>query len=336
MGTPLSPALMYNDQRAQFQANQIIKACPKDTAAIGASSGLAKALYLNERHPKAVHLCHQADWISGKLTGSFGISDTNNSLKTGYDPVKQCWPEFLQTLGLSKALLPEVVTPGSCIGLVQETTASSLGLTRDCEVIAGTTDSIAAFIATGAKNVGTAVTSLGSTLALKMITDKPVFSADYGIYSHRLGDVWLVGGASNSGGRVLQNFFTTEEIDALSSTIDPEQTTNLNYYPLPGIGERFPVNDPNLAPNMEPRPDDDVLFLHALLLGISNIEKTGYEKLEFLSDTKLTEIITSGGGSKNTQWTKIRENLIAVPVSTAKKSEASYGVALLAKQGHTR
>jgi sugar (pentulose or hexulose) kinase len=58
------------------------------------------------------------------------------------------------------------------------------------------TDSIAAFIAAGLSEPGDAVTSLGSTMAIKMISTVRVDNADYGIYSHRLGDVWLVGKAS--------------------------------------------------------------------------------------------------------------------------------------------
>ena len=52
---------------------------------------------------------------------------------------------------------------------------------------AGTTDSIAAFLASGASGVGDAVTSLGSTLAIKLLSERPVDDSRYGVYSHRLG-----------------------------------------------------------------------------------------------------------------------------------------------------
>ena len=51
----------------------------------------------------------------------------------------------------------------------------------------GTTDSIAAFLASGAAGVGEAVTSLGSTLAIKLLSAQPVDDSRYGVYSHRLG-----------------------------------------------------------------------------------------------------------------------------------------------------
>ena len=40
------------------------------------------------------------------------------------------------------------------------------------------------------------MTSLGSTLAVKLLSDTRVDDSAYGLYSHRLGDAWLVGGCS--------------------------------------------------------------------------------------------------------------------------------------------
>lgn len=54
-------------------------------------------------------------------------------------------------------------------------------------------DSIAAFVAAGVQQPGEAVTSLGSTLAVKLLSDARVDDAATGVYSHRLGDTWLVG-----------------------------------------------------------------------------------------------------------------------------------------------
>jgi sugar (pentulose or hexulose) kinase len=107
-----------------------------------------------------------------------------------------------------------------------------LGLRRDCLVCAGTTDSIAAFLASGASTPGVAVTSLGSTLVLKLLSRTRIEDSRFGIYSHRLGDLWLTGGASNTGGAVLRQFFTDEQIKHLSCQIEPSTESSLNYYPL--------------------------------------------------------------------------------------------------------
>ena len=75
-------------------------------------------------------------------------------------------------------------------------------------VVAGTTDGCAAFLASGASEAGDGVTSLGTTLTLKLLSATPVFAPQFGVYSHRIGDQWLAGGASNSGGGVLASLFS--------------------------------------------------------------------------------------------------------------------------------
>jgi len=39
------------------------------------------------------------------------------------------------------------------------------------------------------------------------------------------GDAWLVGGASNTGGAVLRQYFTDEELIKLTEKVDPQQLT---------------------------------------------------------------------------------------------------------------
>ena len=66
--------------------------------------------------------------------------------------------------------------------------------------------------------------------------------------------VVYAGGASSTGGAVLKEFFTSEQLKELSAQIDPDQPSGLDYYPLTKPGERFPVNDPHLEPCLTPRP----------------------------------------------------------------------------------
>lgn len=347
-GKALALALMYNDQQSQQQAEQISLFAPKESAVHGASSSLAKALFLLEKYPETELLCHQADWLASNLTGRYGISDENNCLKLGYDSINQCWPTWLfdnrlfengrfensgKTI-IPKSILPEVVTPGSIIARVKPELIEKYSLDENCMVIAGTTDSNAAVLATGANQIGDAVTSLGSTLVIKLFSDKPLFAPEYGIYSHRLNNHWLVGGASNSGGKTLLQYFTQQQLNEMTPQLKPEQPTELNYYPLPATGERFPYNDSHKKNITEPRPDDDVIFFQALLEGIANIEADAYKKLSTLGAVNPTKIFTAGGGAKNQSWGKIRERTNGVEVANAIHTEASYGSALLARQGY--
>ncbi len=331
-GRPIGRALMYNDRRAIAAATRIDRVAPADSPARGPGSSLAKLFHLYDRRrvgPRMLAL-HQADWISGRLTGCYGVSDWNNALKLGYDAEHLRWPNWVRDLVPKGVALPQVVAPGAPIGPLATRVADDLGLPRTTRVLAGTTDSTAAVIAAGVRHPGDAVTSLGSTLVLKILAEQPVTDSRHGVYSHRLGDAWLVGGASNSGGTVLRQFFTNTEIVQLSASIDPDWPSGLDYYPLPAPGERFPRDDPQLAPRLEPRPRDPARFLQALLEGIAAIEAEGYARLTALGAPRPTRILTVGGGAANAVWTQLRARVLGVEVMAAEQREAAQGAARLA------
>lgn len=332
-GRALGTALLYNDSVAEPEIpTAIAEVAPRTSAAHGASSGLARAMHFAVR-PKVRRIVHQADWIAGLLSGRPWISDESNALKTGYDPVSRHWPDWLGKL-IEPDLLPEVKPTGAPTGLVTAEAAERYGLPQNATVIAGMTDGCASFLATGAGRPGDGVTALGTTLTLKLLSDRPIFDPDHGIYSHRLGTLWLAGGASNSGGGALAAHFTSEEIAELSARIDPDRDSELDYYPLPKVGERFPTADPGLAPRVTPRPQDDALFLQGLLEGIARIEAAGYRRLAELGAPPLTRLRSVGRGARNTYWSAIRQRIViaemTAEMTAADSEEAAVGVARLA------
>jgi 7-cyano-7-deazaguanine reductase len=331
-GNPVAPAIMYNDQRAVEQAQRIAALAGPTSGAHGASSSLAKLLWLHDHKidKRAHYVLHQADWLSGRLSGRYGHSDYNNCLKLGFDAEKMAWPKWLHRLGFNIELLPEVHAPGEELGTISPEIAKTLGLPPETLVLAGTTDGVAAFLAAGATEPGHAVTSLGTTLVLKLLSDKPVFSREHGVYSHRLGKYWLAGGASNSGGAVLLQYFKPEQMVEMTPMLDPENFTGLDYYPLPDIGERFPINNPELAPRLEPLPGNSITFFQGMLEGIARIEAQGYALLESLGAPALTAVYTTGGGAKNPAWTRIRERILRVRMEKPRSGHAAFGAALLA------
>ena len=317
-GRPLGPASLYNDRASDAAVATVARHAPADSAARGATSPLARLLGM-----AGGAVLHEADWIAGKLCGRFDVTDANNALKTGYDPRAGAWPEWIAATGLDMARLPRVVAPGTPIG----TTASG------AVVVAGTTDGCAAFLATGADQPGDGVSSLGTTLTLKLLSDAPVFAPEFGIYSHLMLGHWLPGGASNTGGAALLRHFDPGTIAALSARIDAGRDSGLDFYPLPGPGERFPIADPAMAPRETPRPADDLEFLHGLLEGIARVEALAYRRLAELGSPPLRSVRSVGGGSRNAVWTAIRARLLGVPMLPARSEEAAVGTAGLALQG---
>ncbi|MES0139184.1 FGGY-family carbohydrate kinase [Mesorhizobium sp. M0016] len=332
-GRPLAEPLMYNDTVAD---NAILVAiareAPATSAALGATSGLAKALWF-QRTPGVAAVLHQADWIAGQFSGRFDVSDENNALKTGYDITARCWPDWIAATEMRMELLPGIARPGDVVGKLTADAADMFGLPRKIAVVAGTTDGCASFLATGAAAIGDGVTALGSSLTVKILSDRPISAPRFGIYSHRLGDVWLAGGASNSGGKVLTQHFPLARIVELSMAIDPMTETGLDYYPLATAGERFPIADPALPPRLVPRPVEDADYLKAMLEGIAAIEALGYDRLAELGAPRLTSVRSVGGGAANAAWTAIRQRRLGVDFLPALSDEAAAGTARLALMG---
>ncbi|WP_434055956.1 MAG: FGGY-family carbohydrate kinase [Roseibium sp.] len=323
---PVGHALMYNDAVDDPAiAEAIASVAPRQSAAHGASSALARSIRLQTRSGVA-RIAHQADWIAEQLAGKPVPSDESNALKTGYDPVARHWPDWMSQTGMDTRLLPDVVATGTMTGV----TSGAFGLPKGIPIVAGVSDGCASFLATGASTPGDGVTALGTTVTLKLLSDKPIFAPEYGIYSHRIGDQWLAGGASNSGGEALAAHFAPDEIVALSKLIDPEISTGLDYYPLPRVGERFPVNDPDLQSRVDPRPETREEFLKGLLEGIAAIERLGFERLADLGGPKLTSIRTVGGGAGNPTWTRMRTRLLKTSEAPVASGEAAAGSARIA------
>ncbi len=332
-GEPLSVPMMYNDPVGDADILSRISAhAPKESAAHGATSGLAKVLTF-QSIPGVFRIIHQADWLAGHFTGLYDVSDENNALKTGYDPVARQWPDWIDLTGARRDLLPDVLPAGTPIAGISSEAADAFGLPDDVVIVTGTTDGCASFLATGADQPGDAVSALGTTLTVKMLSDRPLFAPEYGLYSHRIGDMWLAGGASNTGGGVLSAYFDNEAIAALSVGIDPMTPTGLDYYPLLKDGERFPINDPYLKPRMTPRPENDADFLKAIFEGIAEVETLAYQRLVSLGSPALRSVRTVGGGAKNAAWTAIRNRSMPVPFLPVISEEAAAGTARLALSG---
>ncbi len=331
---PSLPALLYNDDRAVDEATLIAQTAPPGHPAAAVTSGLAKILWLKKRLglTGARLYLNQADWLTGLLTEQPGKTDYHNALKMGLNLDALQWPAWVDHLADTDTL-PVPVAPGAHLAPVSPHRARYLGVNPNCRVHAGTTDSIAAFLAAGVTRSGDAVTSLGSTLVLKLLSDTRVESSGHGVYSHWFGARWLAGGASNAGGAVLRQFFDDRTLAALSEKIDPAVASPLDYLPLPRTGERFPVNDPRLSPRLTPRPADDAEFLHGLLESLARVEARGYGLLAELGASPLRRVETAGGGAQNPVWTRIRQRLLGVPVARAAHADAAYGSALLARDG---
>lgn len=83
--------------------------------------------------------------------GARSTTDWNNALKLGFDPQQLAFPPALLDQPWSHLLPRAVLQPGARVAPLQAGVAQRTGLPASCEVVAGTTDSVAAFLASGAQ-----------------------------------------------------------------------------------------------------------------------------------------------------------------------------------------
>ena len=146
---PLTSAFMYNDGRSVKEAkiiNNIAENhCKNHGYQFSASFALSKILWMKTNQPsiwkKVRKVNHCVDFIVGKMSGEYNISDYSNALKTGYDLIKLKWPKFIQSeLGIDPSLLPKIVTPGEFIAETNGEFQRKTGIPCGIPIIAGLTD----------------------------------------------------------------------------------------------------------------------------------------------------------------------------------------------------
>ena len=327
----LAQALPYHqacpDQQAAAAALASGGPNPASPAATSASSSLARALQLLAQTTEPVLLRHQADWLMGWLLHDWRYGEATNNLRLGWRQGDASgWGGAIGLQSWSAAL-PIVIESGHVAGPLHPQAAATLGLPPGAKVVAGCTDATAGVLAAAAAP-GDGITVLGSTLVLQQWVAAPIEAA--GVSCQRVAGRWLVGGASNAGGAVLRQIFDDAQLVELSRQIDPRRATGLALRPLPGLGERFPRDDPTLAPVLEPRPVSDALYLQALLEGLATIEAQGWQRLQQLGAPPVQRVISLGGGARNPQWRALRQRALGVPVLNRPQLSAARGVARLA------
>lgn len=341
-GDPVGPALMYDDGRAGLQGERVRTLGAEHWAARGSqvqdSWALPKVLWLVEsgQVTPGSRVVHQADHLTRRLVGSPTATDTSHSLKTGVDLQTGRWPDALfAELGIPSDILPDVVAPGTVLGLIGPTGHRWTGLAAGTPVRAGMTDGCASQIATGALPLGSWCSTLGTTLVIKGSTAAPVSDTSGAVYSHRNPDGgWLPGGASNIGAGAIAQAFpdaTPADLDRLAAHARvPAPGVS---YPLSGIGERFPFIAPDatgfLAEDVRASGDDARRFA-AVCQSVAYAELLAYEIFGTLGADVSGPVALAGGGSRSEWWNQLRTDVLGRTTYRPRSSEAATGMAILA------
>lgn len=306
-GTPIAPAAMYNDGRA---GNPVARA-----AAIVKEVGRGNYLFAHTPEFVVAHLCG--------IPLSEVAADWSHALKTGVDLTAENWSKdaLSQAAELGIAL-PRLVAPGTLLG-----TTSQNGI----PIYAAMTDGCTAQISVGSSALGSAVTTLGTTMVIKIVSPEEVSGP--GFYSHLLPDNrWLSGGASNLGGISFAQH--KDEIDVWNRTAAEHGPATMVMYPLVGTGERFPISHKELKKIWNSSPVSEADEFRATLEGIAFAERLAYETLAKAGAPLTGKLFTVGGGARSALWNSIRATVLNRTISLVNESGSDIGAAMIACAAH--
>ena len=341
-GEPVRPAVMYNDARASAEADELNALagdfCRKLGYRFKASFTLAKIVWLQKHEPehfeRATYLIHQADYILGRLSGRFGISDYSNALKTGYDLIEERWPDWIGHLPGVSDRLPRVVPPGTAVGEVCPAAAKQTGLPAGLTVVTGASDGTAGFLASGATRPGDYNTTLGTTLVFKGVSRQLCKHPDGLIYCHKLpGGYWLPGAASNTGCEWIGSLFPEDNVASMDEAARGELPVGSVAYPLARMGERFPFSRAGAQGFCVPEPADRVTRYAAHLQGVALLERLAYQVLDEVAGTSAGSVFSTGGGSGSDVWMQCRADATGRTFHRPACPESAFGSAILAAAG---
>ena len=258
-GLPLTRCLTWADRRAQSQVQRLRREC--DAHAIYLRTGCsvqplywpAKWLWFSEQHPEIARATRRlADLRSFFLSRLTGCCAMDVSLASGtglLDLRSQAWDApLLEALGLTPERLPQLALPEKVVGTLSSHWAHELGLPGDVPVVVGGADGGCANLGAGAVGAAQAVTSLGTSGAVRAIVSQPVLDAQERTWCYALSrGRWFVGGAASNVGSVYTWLgaqlaivegaaSSFEQLDAWASTV-PAGSEGLVFLPLL-FGER--------------------------------------------------------------------------------------------------
>ncbi len=336
---PLTPGILYSDQRAADVADQAADALRSTLAPYGirisSSFALAKLVHLARHEPRlfdqAARVVHQTDWVVGFLCGRYDVTDVSTALKTGVDPGTLEWPEAVERLGVPRRLLPEVVLPGTVVGEVTTAAEQQTGLPKGTPVVAGCTDGTAGCLASGARAAGDLNVTLGTTLVFKAVAERPLVDPDGVVYNHRHpAGGYLPGAASSTGGDWVEQYFPGADLKRLDEQAARVVPTGRVVYPLVKRGERFPFVRPDAVGFGLDEVSSDELRFAAGLEGVALLERLGVERLQQLGLAATDTVFATGGGVSSAVWLKIRAAVTGRCYSVPRHPECAVGAAVLA------
>lgn len=222
---PLTNVITWADQRSEKQARHLKETNGQEIYENTGTpphpmSPLAKIIWLREEKPEFFQETNLfigiKEYIFYKLFGEF-VTDYSIASATGLFNIHTLnWDDLaLETAGISPEKLPRLVPTTEIFTQMDVEIAADLGLSPKTPVVIGANDGCLANLGVNAIQPGVVALTIGTSGAIRTVTDKPVLDSAGRTFCYALTeDHWVVGGPVNNGGMIF-NWMLDEIADSV-------------------------------------------------------------------------------------------------------------------------
>lgn len=357
---PLTPAVIWEDQRSARQAAEITAKLGERLIGIAGSplsTGFmaATAAWMQEERSsvwwRTKRLLLPKDELRRRITGTLATDPGDGSGSLLLDARWRNWsPDLLDAAEVSSILLPPVKASDAVVGEVSEAAAEALGIAAGIPVVTGTGDAPSTLLGAGIVEPETMLLSI-STGAQVMVPDRS-FHPDAAGRTHAYCSAldpspehpgWYQMGATLVAGMALR--WLRDEMLQLPAAGAYERMT--------GWAEKAPVGARGLlflpylvgerSPHMDPRARGAFLGLaahhdhgdivRAVMEGVTFACRDAFAALQE-AGARPERIVMAGGGGKSPFWRQMVADVFGLPVyGLATTEQSAMGAALLALCG---
>ena len=354
-GRPVSTGLIYRDNRATLEAATLRErfgdeAIHARTGHLPAAFHIGpKLMWLRAHEPgtlaRASRALQPRDLVALALTGEMATDGTHAAATLAFDLERGAWASDLaEAMGLRPDLFPAVHPSSEPLGGLLPAAARRVGLRAGLPVILGGADSQACALGVGVVSAGPVSEMAGSSTCLNAAVRKPLSVLEVTHYPHVVPGCYTTETGINTTGAALawvaDLFYARRggraggadygRLDAEVGAV-PAGSDGLLALPVLGDGER---TDPDLRGAFTGLSLRHGRAAHARAM-MEGVAFAIRDQLELIKagGAEVTELRVSGGDTRLTSWSRIKADVIGVPVATIPGDAAVGGVAMLAGLG---
>jgi len=353
-GTPLRPAILWNDQRTQAECDEIRRIVGSERLVqITGNDALTgftapKIVWMRNHEPelyRAVrHVLLPKDFVRLRLTGVYACDRAGGGGTLLFDYAQRTWsPEILDALDIPAEWMPPTYEGPEATGVVTPEAATATGLRPGTPVVAGGGDQAASAVGTGAVGPGVVTASLGTSGVVFAATAGPAIDPRGRVHAfpHAVPGRWHMMGVTLAAAGSLAWLHAAlapdSSFDELSSLAGETSRGGDGLVFLPYLsGERTPHPDPlarGAFVGLTTRHELGHL-VRAVMEGVAMSLRDALDVMVDAGVTRPDQIRITGGGAKSRVWRRILADVLAADVATVNTTEgAAFGAALLAAVG---